>query len=62
MGGSPTINLLSYTLIGSSHKINIKPYTLIETWIVKDVIIFDENCNFLLHKIIKYDRHFIIIL
>ena len=52
-GGSPTINVLGFTLVVGSLKNNINPYTWVAIWIVKDIIIFYDKCGSLLHEILK---------
>ena len=53
MRGSPTINVLGFTLVVGSLKNNINPYTWVAIWIVKDIIIFYDKCGSLLHEILK---------
>ena len=53
MGCSPTINVLSYTLIEGSPKNKIMPYILVAISIFKEIIIVGDKCGYFLNKILK---------
>ena len=53
MVSTPTFNLLAYKLIGGSPKNNIKPYKLFGIYIVKELIMVNDKCGYLLHNILK---------
>ena len=53
MGGSPTVNIFYYKLVGVSSEITSSLTKWLELLFVKDVIIVDDKCGPFLHKILK---------